>query len=263
MSSLPNPLTGTSADNPLGWPGQTGTNAPPPGQVPGGPSLFGGAPSAPNIPGGPTGPIQAGPGAIGSTGNPFGLNNPWMATNVARNTQLENLQTAESRNQLIPWFTQMMSGSAGPAMDFFKQLMNLGSPYYAQQQRASLESGVNQGQNAAANANQRLNAAGYGYAPSGLQAGVLGQEATGQAQNLSQMFLQNLFQNENMQALGAQGLSQLAGMFNPSQLTGQQSSTSYQTQPTFASQFQQIMSGIFGNNSAASGKVGGVGIGGG
>lgn len=169
-----------------------------------------------------------------------------MATNVARNTQLENLQTAEARNQLIPWFTQMMSGLAGPAMDFFKQLMNLGSPYYKEQQRASLESGVNQGQNAAATANQRLSASGYGYAPSGLQAGVLGEEATGQSQNLSQMFLQNLFQNENMQAIGAQGLSQLAGMFNPSQLTGQQTSTSYQTQPSFASQFQQIMSGIWG-----------------
>lgn len=228
-----------------------------PGQVPGGPSLFG-TPPAPAMSGTPTG-IGAGQNA-GQTTNPFGLSNPFQATNVARNTQLENLQTSEARNQLIPWFTQMMSGSAGPAMDFFKQLMDLGSPYYQQQQRASLESGVNQGQNAAATANQRINAAGYGYAPSGLQAGVLGQEATGQAQNLSQMFLQNLFQNENMQALGAQGLSQFANLFNPANLTGQQTSTSYQTQPTFASQFGQIMQGLFGQGGASGGAATGATI---
>lgn len=233
----------------MGWPGATGTNAPP-GQVPGGPSLFG-APSAPNLPSGGT-PVGNAPT---STPNPFGFSNASNQGSIARNTQMENLLTAEDRNALIPFFTQMMSGSAGPAMDFFKQLMNLGSPYYAQQQRASLEQGVNQGQNAAAGANQRLAASGYGYAPSGLQAGMLGQEATGQAQNLSQMFLQNLFQNENMQALGAQGLTSIASLFNPSNLTGQQTGFNQFQAPTFASQFQQIMNGLFGQGGAAGGAA--------
>ena len=257
MSSLPNPLTGTSASNPLGWPGQTGTNAP---STPGGPSLFG-TPTAPVM--NPPSPGSGGLGG-GPYGNPGGFGNPTGGKEVARNTILDNITRGQLQNQLIPWFTQMMGGAAGPAADFFKQLMNLGSPYYQEKQRASFEQGTQQSQNAAAGANQRLAASGYGYAPSGLQAGVLGQEATGQAQNLSQMFLQNLFQNENMQALGAQGLSQMAQLFNPSQLLGGTSAgASPEISSNFFQNFSSVMSGLFGQGGAAGGAQTGANIAGG
>jgi hypothetical protein len=247
MGSLPNPLS---------WPGDTGTNMPPSlsgsPSVPGAPSLFG-SPMA------PTGPPAPGSGGFGggTWGNPGGYGNPRGAQEIQRNTALTNILTGQYRNQLLPQFAQLMFGYGGDAGNFFKQLMNLGSPYYKEQQRASFEQGTQQGQNAAANANQRLNASGYGYAPSGLQAGVLGQEATGQAQNLSQMFLQNLFQNENLQAQGAQGLSQLAALFNPAQLTGQGSSQGGNiSQPSsFFDNFQKVMSGLWGPGGGVSVKA--------
>jgi len=244
MSTMPNPLTGTNASNPLGWPGATGTNMPPSSapSVPGAPSI-GGTPS----------PGSTNPFAGVTTPGPSPTGGGKLASNLAQ----QNYETGALRNQLLPIFAQLFGGASGPASDFFKQLMNLGSPYYKEQQRASLEQGVNQGQNAAANANQRLASSGYGYAPSGLQAGMLGQEATGQAQNLSQMFLQNLFQNENLQLQGAQGLSNLASLFNPANLTGQGTQSNIQQGQNTAAQMMgaigQMAGGIFGTGGIPKG----------
>ena len=207
MSTMPNPLQGVSASNPLGWPGQTGTNMPSP-SVPGSPSLFGA----------PTSPVNV-PTAAGTPGsqNPYGQGSRGGGDQTY-NLAETNLQAGLLKNFLATPFAQRMFSNADQASNFFKTLMNLGSPYYQQQQRASLEQGVNQGQNAAAQAKQQLNAAGYGAAPSGLEAATLGGVANNQANNLSQMFLQNLFQNENLQLQGAQGMAQIASMFNPASL---------------------------------------------
>lgn len=243
ISTLPNPLTGTSADNPLGWPG---ANMPPStsGSAPGGPSLFG-APTNPFAGVNTPAPSPVGGGAL--------------AGNLAQ----QNYMTGALRNQLLPIFAKLFGSSTGPAMDFFKKLMDLGSPYYKEQQRASLESGVNSAENTSATARQRVNASGYGYAPSGLEAGVIGQEAVGESQNLSQMFLQNLFQNENLQMGGAQGLSALAQLFNPANLTGQSTTSSIQ-QPTntaaeIMSSIGTMAGGIFGAGGIPKGGGGGNG----
>lgn len=209
MSSLPNPLTGQNAQNPLGWPGQTGTNMPPSTtSVPGAPSLFGT----------PVSPVSV-PSAAGTPGsqNPFGQGSRGGGDQTY-NLAETNLQSGLLKNFLASPFAQRMFGNADQATQFFKTLMNLGSPYYKEQQRSSLEAGVNAAQNTAAGSKARLNAAGYGAAPSGLEAATIGEEATGEATNLAQTFLQNLFQNENLQLSGAQGLTGIAQLFNPSPL---------------------------------------------
>lgn len=183
------------------------------------PSTGGGVPGGPSLFGSPTGPVDLPAGPTGTPGsqNPFGQGSRGGG-NLGYNLAETNLQSGLYKNALAPFFAQMMFGAGGDAANFFKTLMNLGSPYYKEQQRASFEQGTNQANNAAAQSSQRLNASGYGAAPSGLQAAMLGQQATGQAQDLSQLFLQNLFQNEALQLQGAQGLSSLASLFNPSSL---------------------------------------------
>jgi hypothetical protein len=229
MSTLPSPLQGINPQNPLGWPASTGTNMPSvnPTSAANPTSFLGGSPvQMPNI--GATsgaGATQAG-GAL----NPFGQG-VRGGGDLTYNLAGQNLITGDWRNALIPYFTQLQGGAAGPAMQYYQQLMNLGSPYYGQTQRASWEQGVGQGQNAAAAARQRINAAGYGYAPSGLEAATAGTQATATAQNLTQLFLQNLFQNEQLQAQGAQGLAGLAQLFSPTTLTGQGTNPQIQ-QPT-------------------------------
>ncbi len=243
MSTLPNPLQGVNASNPLGWPGQTGTNAP---QLPGGNPLF-------NV---PTNPVSAGP----QSGNPAGLPNPGSNLKDAmRNAGFLNVQQGQQRNQLAPQMANTMFGLAGPAANYFQTLMKLGSPYYQQQQRASFEQGTQQAQNAAAGSRDQLNAAGYGYTPSGTTAATIGQEAQGQSQNLSQTFLQNLFQNENLQSQAGQQLSQLAAMFNPAQLFGSSTNITGSTQgPSAASQFAQVMGSLTGSGGVrgSPGQVG-------
>jgi len=244
MSTLPNPLTGQNAQNPLGWPGQTGTNMPP--STTSGPSV----PGSPTLLGTPTGPVTGPP--QGQWGNPGGLDNPNSnIKDIARNAGVLNVEQGQLRNNLIPQFANMMFGLTGPAADFFKQLMNLGSPYYKEQQRASFEQGTQQAQNTAAGSKDRLNAAGYGAAPSGLEAATIGQEAQGESQNLSQTFLQNLFNNENLQMQAAQAMSQMASMFNPASLFGSTPNPGSTQGPTAASQFKDIMGGLFGGGGAS------------
>lgn len=209
----------------------------------------------------PTSPVNLPSGPSGTPGsqNPYGQG-ARGGGNLGYNLAETNLQSGLYKNALAPLFAQMMFGTGGDAANFFKTLMNLGSPYYKEQQRASFEQGTQQAQNAAAQAMQRLNASGYGAAPSGLQAAMLGQQATGQAQDLSQLFLQNLFQNEALQMQGAQGLSSLAQLFNPSSLLTGISPQIQQPTNTAAEMMGavgQLAGGIFGTGGIPTGGGGG------
>jgi len=234
MSTLPNPLQGQNAQNPLGW----GPQANPTQQ------------QQPQSPLGVTSPFQSpgptmAPGDKQTPGNPAGLDNP--GTNIKdawRNQAYLNTMQQQQKMGLANNFSTAMFGAANPAAQYFQQLMNLGSPYYQQQQRASFDQGVQQNQNAAAQARQQLSASGYGYTPSGTTAATIGNMAQQGSQNLEQAFLQNLFQNEQMQLAGGQGLGQLAALFNPAPLLSNYSSPQSTQGPTAASQFQDILSGL-------------------
>jgi hypothetical protein len=69
------------------------------------------------------------------------------------------------------------------------------------------------------------------------------------SQNLEQAFLQNLFQNEQMQLAGAQGLGQLAALFNPAPLMGYSSplTTQGETPAQLLSGLGSLFGGIFGS----------------
>lgn len=201
MASNFNPLTG--------WAGQSGVNQPGTNPLP---------------------PVASQPLASGNNLNPYGFG-VRGGGNLTANLAENNLQTGIQRNALIPQYAQQMFGMGGNAAQFFHTLMNLGSPYYQQAQRSVFEQGNQQNQNAAAQARQQLGAAGYGYTPSGAMAGMFGGMAQGGAQSLAQNYLQQLFNNQQLQAQGAQGLAGLAQLFNPAQLTGQQTNPAIQ-QPT-------------------------------
>lgn len=195
-----------TASNPLGamaWAPNSGVNMPQ-------------TPNAPQVPMG-TSPFNQTTGPVLGNQNPYGQGSRGNG-NETYNLSQTNLQTGLARNQLIPQFSQQFFGLTNPAAGYYNQLMNLGSPYYQQQQRASFEQGNQQSQNAAAQARQQLASQGYGYTPSGAEAGMIGGMAQQSAGNLATNFLQNLFQNENLQLQGAQGLTQTAQMFNPANL---------------------------------------------
>lgn len=199
----------------LGWLGSAGTNQPPSGGQGGNPL---GAMPGLNIPGlnMPGGMPSAPAGAAGSQ-NPYGMG-ARGGGDLGYNLAQTNLQSGLYKNQLAPLFAQMMMGTGGNAANFYNTLMNLGSPYYQQGQRASWEQGVGQSQNAAAQARQQLQASGAGYTPSGAGAAMFGGMGQAEAGNMALNYLQNLFQNEQLQAAGAGGLANLAQMFNPAQL---------------------------------------------
>lgn len=246
MSTTPNPLSGASF-----------------GVSPLNPSLFGNpANPAPSTSGSPFSATNA----QVPNGNPGNLANPNSnLKDITRNAGFENVQEGQERNNLIPQFAQLMQQFAGPAGDYFKNLMNLGSPYYQQQQAASFNNGVNQNQNAASQARQQLQAQGYGATPSGATAAMIGGMNMQGSQNLAQSYLQNLFQNENLQSQGASGLASLAGLFNPSSLFGENTVSGSTQGPTATGQLQQLMSGfgsLFGSSgggdSAISNATGGA-----
>lgn len=217
MSSPSNPL--------LGWAGQSGVNG-----------VGGQLPSPLPQPS----PVDTSSGAL----NP----NQWYQSNASNLKDINryqagaNLNTSLLRNTLAPEFANEMFGLAQPAGNFFNTLMNLGSPYYQQQQRASWEQGVGQGNDAAAQARQQLKAQGYGATPSGANAAMMGGMATGMSGNLAMTFLQNLFNNSQMQVAGAQGLSQLASLFNPSSMIGQPGASATSTPGSQI--FQNVLQGI-------------------
>ena len=63
------------------------------------------------------------------------------------------------------------------------------------------------------------------------------------AQNLATQFLQNLFQNEQTQLQGAQGLSGLAQMFNPSPLFGNVAVTGSTQGPSAMGEISGLLQG--------------------
>jgi hypothetical protein len=191
--------------------------------------------------------------------NPGGLANPTSnIKDIQRNTGLENLTTGDFRNQLIQQFAKLFGQYGTNAGDFFKMLMDKGSPFYQQRQAEAFTAGNKSNQDAAAQARQQAEAAGTGFTPSGTNVAMIGGMNTAGSQNLAEQFLQNLFQNENLMVTGAQGEAQVANMFNPSAMTGQN------TPQPGSTQGPNVMQDISGLLSALgiSGKAGPVGFGG-
>jgi hypothetical protein len=201
-------------------------------------------PQAPTVTGPPT----------GAWGNPAGLENPGSnQKDNMRNEGYINVMLGQLREQLAPIWANLMTGYAAPAANYFNTLMNLGSPYYQQKQSAVFDQGVQQNQNAAAETQQQLASRGYGYTPSGVNAATMGAMNMAGGANLVQNYLNSLFQNEQLQATGAQGLSSLAQMFNPSGLFGNVEVTGSTQGPSFAEQFGQIAGGLASLAGAATG----------
>lgn len=179
--------------------------------------------------------------------NPGNFSNPKGPNEINRNMGISNIQTNQIKNALAPQFAKAFGQYGGAAGDFFSQLTNLGSPFYKQKQAEAFNQGVQQNQNAAGQAKQQLDAQGYGYTPSGANAAMIGGMATAGAQDLSEQYLQNLFQNEQLQLAGAQGEAGIAQMFNPTQLLGGTSvGANVQAQPTFFQDLNQVLSSLSG-----------------
>jgi hypothetical protein len=195
--------------------------------------------------------------------NPGGYSNAQGGREIQRNLGIENTMGAAYKNQLAPIFAKMMQQYGGNAGNFFQQLTNLGSPFYKQKQSEAFTQGVGQNQNAMADATQRMQSQGYGYTPSGTSAAMIGGMETAGAQSLAEQYLQNLFQNENLQMQGAQGQASLAGMFNPSQLLGGTSmGTDISIPSSFYQNFMDTTQGI-NNTAQAYAAIKGAGGGGG
>lgn len=144
-----------------------------------------------------------------------------------------------------------MTASGGDAGNFFRTLMNLGSPFYQRKQQQTFEQGTKAAQDAAAQSRQALSATGAGYTPSGTGAAMFGGEAQAEAGNQEEAFLNNLFQNEQLQTAGASGLAQLAALFNPAALTGN-TSTSINANPNTAAQIMSGLGALFGGAGAGA-----------
>lgn len=224
------------------WPNPGGVNLPPGVPTPGG------------TPAGPIPPTSALPGApagkVGVT-NPFGGGSRGGG-DQGYNLAESNLQSGVYRNALMPLFAQGMFGTAGPAAQYFQQLMNLGSPFFQQKKQQTFEQGVQQSQNAAAQSRQQLQAAGAGGTPSGAGAAMFGGEAQAAASSQEEAFLNSLFQNEQLQAMGGQGLAQIAGLFNPAQLTGQQTSPNIQQPTNTGAEWLNAVAGLLGGGSSGA-----------
>jgi hypothetical protein len=230
MSTAGNPLVGS-------WPNPGGVN-PGPAPLPG---------TNPTLPAAPAGtPGTTDPYGQGSRGG----------GNQGFNLAETNLQTGTYKNALLPLFSKLMFGAGGDAANFFKQLADLGSPFYKRKQQQTAEQGAKQASDASGQARQQIQASGTGYTPSGVGAAAFGGMAQAEAGNQEEAFLNNLFQNEQLQAMGAQGEAQIAQLFSPAQLTGQQISSSIQ-QPTntgaeWLSSIASLLSG--GGYSSSSGS---------
>jgi len=220
MATAPNPFTGSS------W--EAGGGAPPSPQPPGlKPDFFG----------------MSGPG---NSFNPGGFSNPKGSKELQQNMGITNILAGQQKNALAPQFAQLMSKYGLDAGQFFEQLKNLGSPYYKQKQTEAFTQGNQQNKNAMAGAEDQMAAEGYGHTPSGANAAMIGGMEEAGAQSLAEQYLQNLFQNEQMQFAGAQGEQALAQLFNPTQLLGGTSTGMSQstTSPSFFQNMGQTVGAI-------------------
>lgn len=195
-------------------------------------------------------------------GNPGGFGNPLGPNEINRNLGLTNVLAGQMKNALAPQYAQLMGQYGGQAGDFFSQLMNFGSPFYRQKQTEAFQQGTQQNQNAMQQAVQQLAARGMGSTPSGTTAAMIGGMQQQGAQNLAEQYLQNLFQNEQMQMQGGQGLASLAQLFNPNQLlSGTSVGANIQPQSTFFQNLQSVLGGIgqaMGGYGQAGGRIPGT-----
>lgn len=241
MATPGNPLLGS-------WPNPGGVN------LPGSPTL-GGTPGGGTVP--PASAAPPAPAGTPGTTNPYNQGSRGGG-NQGFNLAETNLQTGTYKNALLPLFSQAMLQSGGDASKFFQLLTNLGSPFYKQKQQQSFEQGVQQASNAGAQSRQQIEASGTGYTPSGAGAAAFGGEAQAAAGNQEEAFLNNLFQNEQLQALGASGLTQIASLFNPAQLTAQQTNPNIQQPTNTGAEWLNAVSGLL--QSSASGAQTGSNI---
>lgn len=235
MGTYMNPLTGS------GW-----SNQPPQNTI-----LSGANPiQLPGLQGGSaTG--EHGSFGGGAYGNPGSFGDMGSASSLQKNVLLNNVIAGQMKNALAPQFASLMGRYGGDAGNFFEQLMNLGSPFYKQKQSEAFTQGVGQNQNAAAMAQQQLARQGYGYSPSGANAAMIGGMNIQGGQNLAEQYLQQLFQNEQLQAGGAQGLSSLAGLFNPTQLLSGTAAGSSATSPSSWGNALGLLNAISGSGGVA------------
>src|SRR5215475_150494 len=91
------------------------------------------------------GPIQGVP-------NPAGYHDPIRTGELRQNMALENMRAAEFKNKLAPQVSHLMGQYGKGAGDFFQQLMSFGSPFDRQHQQEAFAQGVQQNQNAGAQA---------------------------------------------------------------------------------------------------------------
>ena len=204
----------------------------------------------PNFGMGNHGSFGGGPGGNAGNFGDFG-----STGSLNKNLMLDNVIAGQYKNKLAPQFASLMGQYGGNAASYYKQLMDLGSPYYKQKQTEALNAGVQSQQNAFGQANQQLDASGYGATPSGARAGMIGGMAQQGAQSMAEQYLQNLFQNENLQAQGASGMASMASMFNPTQLLG---GTSLGTTPAPGQSAIQNFQGIASGIGSILGGVGAV-----
>lgn len=93
----------------------------------------------------------------------------------------------------------------GTLRNTLEQFMNLGSPYYQQHQTAAMQENAQKFNDLSGQLRGTLNQAGFGASPTGLATAAQGDLARQAGQSMSQAYLQNLFQNENLQ-LSAAGM---------------------------------------------------------
>ena len=188
----------------------------------------------------------AGSTQYGNPLNPLGFGNPQGALEGERNLNAQNLAGKAYSQQLAPMFAKSMFGAAQPAENYFSQLMNLGSPYYQQHQTASFGNAVNDYSNAYAQASDRLRGQGLGFGPTGANVAMLGGMGQGFAQDAASQYLQNLFQNENLQMQGAQGMAGFANLFQPGPMLGAAPVNQLSQNPSWTQQFGQVAGPIAG-----------------
>lgn len=135
-------------------------------------------------------------------------------------------------------------------MQFFNQYLGKGSPFLAQQQRASAEQNAQQFNNAAGTLRNQVQASGLGYGPSATTAAGIGGLGTQAAATSSSDYLTNLLNNENLKFQAAQGIQGAGAMAGNTQ-----------NQPNVSTQipYTSPNSNIFGLSQVLQGLLKGQG----
>jgi hypothetical protein len=118
----------------------------------------------------------------------------------AINSQLDIAKQEEARKQSV--YNQLQP--------FYSQYTKEGSPFLAQQQRASAEQNATQFNNAAGQVRNTMQASGLGYGPSGATAAAISGLGAEAAKSSASSYLTNLLNNEQLKFQAAQGISGLA-----------------------------------------------------